>query len=168
MGIPIPYRWTGEEFKPLPRFAKEADREFVVGETYKLVEQQDRSMNSHRHYFASIHEAWINLPESEAAHHATSEHLRKFALIQCGFRDERSIVCASKAEAARIAAFVRPMDEFAVVTVSEAVVRVYTAQSQSLRAMGKADFSASKNAVLEYLSTLIGVPIGDLKNARAA
>jgi hypothetical protein len=70
----------------------------------------------------------------------TAEVLRKKMLIRAGYADERSIVCASKAEAQRVAAFVKPMDEYAVVTVREAVVRVYTAQSQSIKAMGAKPF----------------------------
>src|SRR3546814_9642927 len=57
---------------------------------------------------------------------ATPDHLRRWALIRAGYRDERSIVCASKAEAQRLAAFIKPMDDYAVVLVSEAVVKVCT------------------------------------------
>ena len=113
-------------------------------------------MRSHRFYFASVNEAWKNLPEDMAERYPTSDHLRKWALIKAGYRDERSIVASSKAEALRIAAFIRPMDEYAVVVVREAVVRVYTAKSQSTRAMGKAEFGASKEKVLDILSAMIG------------
>ena len=67
-----------------------------------------------------------------------------------------------------MAAFVRPMDEHAVVLISEAVVSVYTAQSQSFRAMGKERFQASKDAVLEALADMIGVetsaPLGGARS----
>lgn len=167
---PIPMRWTGEAMQPLPRFASEADRSFVIGKVYRLVEHQERSQNSHAHYFAALHEAWQNLPENLADQFPTPEHFRKRLLIKAGYRDERSIVCGSKAEAQRVAAFVKPMDEYAVVTVSEAVVRVYTAQSQSMRAMGKAAFQDSKQKVLDLAAEMIGVAPGALSAnaARAA
>ena len=83
------------------------------------------------------------------------EHMRKWALIRTGYRDERSIVCASKAEAKRVAAFVKPMDDFAIVVVNEATVAVYTAKSQSQKAMGGKEFQKSKEAVLEYCQSML-------------
>lgn len=163
------YQWDGESMVPLPHFRKRCDDEFVIGETYPLAETADRSLKSHSHYFACVGEAWKNLPELEAEHHPTAEHLRKYALIRCGYADERSIVCASKAEAQRVAAFIKPMDEYAVVVVRDCVVKVFTAQSQSKKAMGAETFQASKQAVLDYLDDLIGVERGETsKHVRAA
>lgn len=163
MTAPVHCVWDGEAFAPLPRFAKLCDREFVIGQPYPLVVQEERSQAAHNHYFAAIQEGWKNLREDVAERFPTAEHLRKYALCKAGFADERSIVCASKAEAQRIAAFVRPMDEYAVIVVRDATIRVFTAKSQSMRAMGKADFSASKEAVLDIVSGMIGVKAGDLK-----
>lgn len=154
---PILYVWDGEAHRPANRhWQRLADAQFVIGEPVALVRHEERSMASHRAYFAAIRESWLNLPEELAETYPTAEHLRKRALIATGYRDERSIVCASKAEARRVAAFIKPMDEYAVVDVSEAVVRVYTAQSQSMRAMGNKAFQASKTAVLEHVAGLIG------------
>lgn len=162
---PLVFEWTGDSMIPLPRFRKEADRRFTVHERYTLEEIQDRSAASHRHFFAAINEAFLNLPENIASQWATAEHLRKFCLIKAGFHNHRSIVASSKAEARRLAAFVRPMDEFAIVSVNECVVNVYTAQSQSNRAMGKQDFQRSKDAVLEILNDLIGTKSGEIESA---
>lgn len=156
MASPIIYRWSGEAMEPLARFHNEVNAHFVIGATYELEEVLERSSASHRHYFAVIREAWLNLPERLAERFPDPDHLRKFALIKAGFRDERSIVCSSKAEAQRLAAFVRPMDDYAVVTSSEAVVTVYTAKSQSSKAMGREGFQASKEAVLGVLAEMIG------------
>lgn len=154
---PITYVWTGEALEPVSPFMRRlANKDLVVGEQYTLVEEQPRSAKSHAHFFAVISEAHVNLPEHLAERFPTAEGLRKYALIKAGYRDERTIVAASKAEALRLAAFIRPMDEFAIVTVNEAVVTVYTAKSQSLRAMGKADFQASKDAVLGIVAAMVG------------
>lgn len=159
---PIVFCWTDEgAMRPLSRFARMADAEFVIGEQYRLAAVEERSMVSHGHFFASLHEAWINLPEAEAERFPSAEHLRKWCLIKAGYFDQRSIVSASKAEALRIAAFIKPLDEFAVVTVSEAVVTVYTAKSQSYRAQGKKEFNASKQAVLEIAWGLVGIKAGE-------
>lgn len=160
-GAPLLFSWDGEVMRP--RHPALADKQFVVGENYRLEVREDRSQASHNHYFAAVHESWANLPEHLAERFPTSEHLRKYALVKGGFRDERSIVAGSKAEAQRLAAFIRPMDEFAIVTVSEAVVTVYTAKSQSLKAMGRAEFGRSKEAVLGILADMIGVSAPELQ-----
>lgn len=160
---PIFFHWDGEAMVPLARFAKLADQEFVVGLDYPLVVQESRSRASHNHFFAAVEEAWRNLPEHIAEQYPNSDKLRKHALIRAGYRDERSIACASKAEAQRVAAFVKPMDDYAIVLVTEAVVTVYTAKSQSLRAMGRKVFQESKDAVLAVLADMVGVQPVDLQ-----
>lgn len=159
---PLTMRWDGEAMIPASQFwAARADKQWVVGEVYQIVEHHERSQVSHNHYFAAIGEAWHNLPEDLLTDFPTTEHLRKKLLVKAGYADERSIVCASKAEALRVAAFIKPMDDYAVVTVRESVVRVYTAQSQSTKAMGKQVFQASKQAVLDALDALLGVETGE-------
>lgn len=158
---PMAFNWDGEAMRPLA--PKLADKHYVVGENYRLVPHEDRSVNSHNHFFASIADAWQNLPEHLAEQFQSSEHLRKYALIKAGFRDERSIVAASKAEALRLSAFIKPMDEYAIVTVSECVVTVYTAKSQSTRAMGRAAFQDSKEKVLQIVADMVGVRPAELE-----
>ena len=158
---PIEYQWDGESLTPsTPFMARLADKHLVIGEAYRMVEDHARSAKTHNHYFASLQDAWRTLPEDLSEEFPTAEHLRKKALIRCGYADERSIVCASKAEALRVAAFIRPMDQYAIVVVSEATVKVYTAESQSKKAMGAKRFAESKSAVFEYLDRLLGVPVG--------
>ncbi|MDO8534121.1 MAG: hypothetical protein Q7S17_05190 [Xanthobacteraceae bacterium] len=140
-----------------------ADKHYVVGETYWMVPHEERSTASHAHYFAAVNEAWQNLSDEQALRFPTAEHLRKWALIEAGYRDERSIVASSKAEAQRLAAFIKPMDEYAVVTVTDAVVRAYTAQSQSYRAMNRKTFQESKDKVLAVVAGLIGVTADELR-----
>lgn len=169
MIAPIIFTWTDAGvMAPQPRFNRLCDKQFVVGEQYPLIVQEDRSRVSHAHYFASVHEAWTNLPEGVAEQFPTSEHLRKWALIRAHYADERSVVCSTKAEAQRVASFIKPMDDFAMVVVKEAVVTVYTAKSQSTRAMGKKDFQDSKTAVLEILAGMVGVQSAELQAAGAS
>lgn len=158
---PLQFDWDGEAM--IPRQSRRADQHYVVGETYWLQPYEPRSMRSHAHFFASVNDAWQHLPEHLAERFPTSEHLRKYCLIKAGFADERSVVCSSKAEAQRVAAFVKPLDAYAIVAVSEAVVTIYTAKSQSMRAMGKDDFQRSKEAVFAVIAKLIGVTAEELK-----
>ena len=159
--------WQDGMLRPLARFHNALAAEFGEGEVVTLERREARSQASHSHFFAAVHEAWANLPENMAQRWATPDHLRKWALIRAGYADERSIVCASKAEAQRIAAFVAPMDEYAIVVPREAVVTVYTAKSQSYRAMGKEAFAGSKDAVLSVLAGLLDVAPASLAKAGA-
>ena len=150
--------WTGEAFVPRPGFhAKRANEAFGAGEMVVMNVENERSMRSHRHYFASIKEAWDNLPERHAlAPWAQSpEHLRKYALIRTGYCDIITHPCATQAEAFRWAAIIRPMDEFGLVTTRDAVVTRYVAKSQSVKAMGSKEFQKSKTDVLEWLDVLL-------------
>lgn len=158
---PLRFDWTDEGVMR-PKVPKLADKHFVVGMEYMLVPHEERSMRSHRYYFASINEAFKNLPEDLAERFPTPDALRKYALIKGGYRDEKTFVASSKAEALRLAAFVRPMDEYAVVTVREVVVTVYTAKSQSVRAMGKDEFRASIDSVLDVVAGMIGTTAATL------
>jgi hypothetical protein len=157
---PLSFRWDGEAL--IPRYPKMADQHLTIGETYVMVEHLDRSEASHRHFFVCVNEAFKNLPERFAGQFANPDSLRKHALIMTGFCDTRSIVCSSKAEAQRLAAFIRPVDPDSVVVVHEAMVQQLTAQSQSYRSMGKDRFGESKSAVLTYLAEMMGVEAATL------
>ena len=165
---PIIFTWDGESMAPATtHMEKLCDQHFTVGETYMLVEEYDRSQRSHNHYFAEIHEGWLNLPEvlSDAPWAQTAEHLRKYALIKTGYCDTKTLVCSSKVEAERIAEFMRPIDVFSVVVFADSTVTHHTARSQSKKAMGGEVFQESKTAVLDCIEDLIGLGRGELRGA---
>ena len=167
-GRPIAFEWMGDAMRPI--HPKLADKEYVVGERYMLAPYEQRSTATHNHEFAWLNEAFMNLPERYAGEQfaQSSEHLRKYALIQTGYSNCQALVCGSKAEALRVAAFVRPMDEFSIVTVNGVVVNKFTAKSQSRRAMPKGEFQASKTAIMDFVAKLIGVEPEQLGKAQAA
>lgn len=165
---PLPVYWDGEVLVPFTRYKHMAAHCFTKGVTYPIVIHAERSRRSHDHYFATIHEAWLNLPETIAERWPTDEHLRKWALVHCGYCDERSLVLASAEAAHDVAAFIRPSDSYAVITVAGPVVRVFTAQSQSQRAMGQKVFQASKTQVLDMIAAVVGVEREILQKAGAA
>lgn len=171
MNAPLAFVWLNGALHPLQNFAGRARERFREGDTYALVEYENnqRSGASHRQYFAAIREAWQTLPDERLEDFPTPEHLRKKALIRAGYRDERSIVCSSKAEAQRIRAFIRPVDDFAIVTVRDSIVTVFTAKSQSIKAMGRKEFQESKDAVFRQIDDLLGVDRGTVgERAKAA
>lgn len=167
MSRPVAFIWTDEGvMRPVhPRIA---DKEYAVSERYMLAPYEQRSTASHNHEFAWLHEAWQSLQEPMAERFPTSEHLRKFALIKAGYCDTATTVCSSKAEAIRIAAFIRPMDEFSIVTTDGPMVIRATAKSQSRRAMGNAVFQQSKAAIMDVIADMIGVTTKELSQAEAA
>lgn len=146
-----------------PYWSRKASEQYKPGTRYELVENEQRSMASHRSYFASINEAWQNLPDYLLEEYPSAEHLRKKLLIRTGFAHERHIVCSSKAECLRIAAFVSQFDAYAIVIARGNALHVYTAESQSTKAMGKERFQASKEAVLNRVASLIGTTPRELE-----
>lgn len=162
-GIPILFRWSGEAMIPAsPRQAVACDTQFVIGERYRLAEFQDRSVNSHNHQFAWLHEAWLNLPETLADQYPTPEHLRKRALIEAGYFDEQIIDAGTKAGALRVASGIQSREPFSLVIVRGTLVIIRTARSQSRHAMNAAEFQESKSKILEIVSAMIGVTAAEL------
>lgn len=157
-GAPMPYRWSGDAWVIQPRFQRQADASFAIGEVRMMVEVQERSEVSHNHEFGWLKDAWLSLPESIANDYPSPEHLRKRALISTGWCTVTDYPCVSRAEAMRWAAFLRKeVDEYAIVQIERTVVRVFKAKSQSRKAMGKADFQASKTAIIEWVAKLLDV-----------
>lgn len=153
---PIRWTWTGEAMVPRPAFMDECQKRFKLGGTYLLKDKEERSEKSERHFFAQIREAWVNLPEDMAEKIPSADHLRKWALILSGYRDERTIVAATPKDAMHLSAFAKSYDEYAVVTVDECVVTIYTAKSQDRWNMSKAEFQQSKDDVLRVLAERLG------------
>jgi len=157
---PLLCQYDGEGLvPPSTRWGKVWTTHLVVGQEYLMVESHDRSVNSHNHYFAVLHELWSNLPEqyADVPWAQTSEHLRLYALIKTGHCDTNTIVAWSKSEALSMAAFITPIDPYSIVSVTDCTVTRYTARSQSVKAMGKADFQKSKTDVLEFIEDLLGL-----------
>lgn len=163
---PMIFQWDGETM--VPRHPRAADREYVVGQVYVLVEHEGRSEASHRHEFAWLKDAWLSLPENLADLFPTSEHLRKRALIDAGFYDETAVDAGTKAAAIRVAAAFRSKDDFALVIVRGSAVLIRTAKSQSRRSMDKETFQRSKTAIIEIISAMLGVKPTELTQANAA
>jgi hypothetical protein len=152
---PQGFTWDGDAM--IPRSPRLADKAYAVGEVYLLVAHEERSSATHNHEFAWLKDAWLNLPEALADQFPTTEHLRKRALIDAGFYDETIIDAGTNAAALRVASAFRSREEFSLVIVRGPAVVIRTAKSQSRRSMKKHEFQASKTAILEIVSAMIGV-----------
>jgi hypothetical protein len=151
--------------RPLPRFARQCDKEYVIGEKYRLEAVEERSHASHGHYFSCVADAWNSLPEHLADKFPSSEHLRAYAL--CMAKDgkwatKRVIPCRDEEQLLKLSAYVRGWQKFAVIIPDRdnLVLEVREAMSQSTRKMTARDFQASKTDVLDFIEDLIGVPAG--------
>lgn len=160
---PVAFQWDGEVMKPLQ--PKRADAFYTVGERYIMAPVCHRSDATHKHEFAWLREAWMNLPEDLADQYPTTEHLRKRALIDCGFYDESITDCGTAAAALRVAATFRTIDDFSLVIVRGRIVIRRTAKSQSKRAMGAAEFQKSKTAIMDLIAGMVGVKPAELEAA---
>lgn len=156
---PLPFTYQGQGvFHALPHAVAGCAEHYSQGEIVRLAPVEERSEISHRHEFAWLRDAWQTLPDAIMADYPSAEHLRKRALIATGWADIRDYPCASRAEATRLAAALRgELDDYAVVIVRDAVVRVARAKSQARDKMNRADFQASKQAVIEYVAGLLDV-----------
>lgn len=151
---------------PQPRFGNVCGRQFHDGEEYPLVPLEARSRKSHSHYFAALHEGFMNLPEKIAARWPSEEHLRKWLLIETGWCDEHEFDMGSESNAKKLGKFLRMEDEYARISIHGTMAIIRRAKSQSAAAMGKQPFEESKKAVLELLEHLTSVGRGALmKNA---
>lgn len=133
------------------------------GETVLVTIERGRSMNSHRHQFAWVKDAWANIPESLQGMPwaETPETLRKHALIATGYHQIYTIDCGGNAPAARVKAALVSAETgkygYAIGQISGPVVTIWTPRSQSVRAMGGKVFQESKTAILDWIADKIGV-----------
>ena len=81
---------------PLPRYGNVCKRQYEEGCEYPMVPLEARSRASHNAYFAQVHDAFQNIPESIAARWPTEEHLRKWSLVETGWFNESEIDCADE------------------------------------------------------------------------
>ena len=165
MSAPLLYVWNGEGFEPTPYYRRVAERQFQLGRVYRLEQVEARSWDSHKHYFAVLHEAWQNLPE-DGPQFQSPEELRAWALTHTAFRDTREYRAANRQEALRVAKYLREGHDYSRIEFDAddpRIVRQYIPRSQAVSAMSGREFQLSKEAVLDVLAAKLGVTVEDLK-----
>lgn len=161
---PVAYRWINGHMVPLNSFfATRAAKQYQPGATYVLVPNEARSPESHSHFFAALHDGWLNLAEEYAEEFPTSAHLRAWALTKAGYADKNVIVCATSEDAIRTAAIASTRDKIRIIEVSGRTVTVWIPHSQSRAAMGKERFQDSKSKVLDIVAAMARTTRQDLE-----
>lgn len=134
------------------------DRKFVIGEHYRLAVHNERSQQFHEKFFATIADAWENLPDPWPIMLPSPEHLRKYALIKAGHCDVGVFPMKSKEEAlASLAQFKLLFDTYCLVTVTGNVVTVYRARSQRKAVQDARQFYETAQKVFQVIGEMIGV-----------
>src|SRR5262245_58616218 len=108
---------------------------------------KSRCKRSHDHFFARVEAYWETLREDMKERFPNATCLRKWALVKSGYCDETTFVLESKDDLKAVIQLVRRLDPYAVITIRDNIVSVYTAKSQSLKDMGAEDFQKSKDEV---------------------
>jgi hypothetical protein len=167
--IPLRYEGGGEFRAPSAFVARLCDRDLVVGEILQwTVAEDERTAKSHKHFFATVKEAWKNLPETFADKFPNPESLRKFCLIEASYCTVTVIEARTNLEAVKTATLVTMLDEHARCEINDRFVTIKRAESQNMRAMKKDRFQASKDAVFTILSQLIGTDVAALRGVESA
>lgn len=166
----IQFRATETGFEPLGIHAFAAfKKQYQPGQRYVLTQHRERSGKSHRHLFSVIKETFDNLPDRWAEMFSSPEALRKYLLVRAGWCDAHTFTCETPEEAKRLVRYLKPIDEFSIVTAKDCVVTRYAAKSISEQNMGSEDFNAVKDKVLDIAAKMIGVSKAALtKNAGRA
>jgi len=119
---------------------------------------EERSRQSHDHYFAALTERWKSLSNIQRLEYPTVEALRHRALIKAGYYDVVEYKMPSVRDAYVLAGVLANNDkaDCTVIEIVGGTVIHYTAKSQAYKAMGKTIFEKSKDAVLSICDELIG------------
>lgn len=121
-----------------------------------------------RMFFASIRDAWANLPDHMRERFPNAEILRKTALINVGYCDVMTVVAGSKSAAPQIANAFKARDQYCIAIPRGDVVTIYTARSMARRVLLKKDFREVADKVFHWIAQTTGVDPAQSHEARAA
>lgn len=156
MTSPLACRYNGDGFDVLPRFRKQADEQYVVGQVYILDPIDEHQSGRDKAFHASFREIWKNLPENSPYAKLKCDDFRRFCLIKTDFYVETIVTMQTEKDAKSIVPVMQDCGEFCIVNVTDAVVTRWKAKSQKIRGpMDKEERKESYRAVLDFASALI-------------
>lgn len=136
---------------------KRSDELFKFRSMLVMHEHKERSLPSHRQFFAVLKAAYANLPEMEAIRYPTAEIFRGMALIETGHFRERVFCATSHTEAIRTAKFMETDDRVQVIAVNKTLVVERRPLSQSFEKMDHETFQRVKDDIIVWAAEKLGV-----------
>ncbi len=149
--------WDGEAFVPEARFKWQCGQDYTAGEKYQIEALPQRSIRSHNHFMAAVDDVWKNLRENQDRKFPSPTHLRRWALVECGYCTEQAKIFSTKKDALSAAASIREIDPYSVIHVRGNVLLKWTPLSMKTIAMDSEKFQKAKADVLDLLASMIGV-----------
>ncbi|MEO1330824.1 MAG: hypothetical protein AAFW46_14305 [Pseudomonadota bacterium] len=125
---------------------------------YVVTLEHERSAASHRHFFARVKQLWETLHEKHAGKPwaASSEALRKHALIATGWHDCQTITFSTRADAQTAVALLAAIGgEYRVTAVDGSLVQIWTAKSQAYAAQNAREFQQAKEDALRWIEARV-------------
>lgn len=160
---PVAFIWDGNVMIPLPRFKRLCDEQFAISEEYPLMILEERTQASHNHYFAAVHEAYLNLAEDYAQEFDSEDDMRKWCLCKEGYCTKEQYVLNTAGDAMQMRDALKKQEGYRIVRVNGNVVTVWYPLSQSRPAMKKQMFEDSKAAVLARAASMARTTPAELK-----
>lgn len=134
-----------------------------------------RSLSDHRRFFALIHAAYQQWPESHDFQPRDADHLRAWLTAKSGFRDTTTIDLPEEStEDMRrlfllsIEAAIKSSGGTAFVVPYRDCVAVITATSIAWDKIDQKEFNRLRDAVTDLIEGIVGVSADELLKARAA
>lgn len=159
----IIYDCTGDGLKPVARHRDLFARLFEAGKRYLLIEFNERSRDTHDHFFATVTGYWHQWPENYERELPSPDHLRKHALIRTGHYIQSVMAHASAMTAA---AYVRDFlhyVDYAEGSISGATTVMRIAKTQRKKVMEAVEFQKSKQDVLDFCQAVTGIAPEDME-----
>lgn len=134
-----------------------------------------RSLSDHRRFFALIHAAYQQWPESHDFQPRDADHLRAWLTAKSGFRDTTTIDLPEESTEDMRRLFLLSIDAAikssggtAFVVPYRDCVAVITAKSIAWDKIDQKEFNRLRDAVTDLIEGIVGVSADELLKARAA
>ena len=132
----------------------------------EFTDVKPRSKREHNWWFAIVSKAFKNLPEHLAPRFPSAEHLRAYVLVSAGYCTMATIPVAGNVSVKEVAAALRLISPFAVIRISDSVINVFVAKSQSEAAQkAGGEFREVVEKALQEMASMLGCdPVELLEN----
>lgn len=165
----IPVQWDDERevLVPLRNFVRQLKKMLRHGQKLFIERIELRSMKAHNRFFAELARRWNSMPQHITKHFINQTHLRKHALIRCGWVEEmKPIACGTPEAAVMGAVCAKTAAAYAMVAINGPVVTIYTARSMATsgdRCMKPKEFYQAAKDVLDFCDGLLGIAKNEIE-----